>query len=106
MADSSQSSRFRTLFESALQDYQNQTGTILTDHPLAVQLQNCDSLESVTAVLQQQAQAFSEFRGTDARIMKSLKYLIAVLYTLSASTALGEAIGLVRPRALIGVSHV
>ena len=103
MGDQSQSSRFRTLFESALLDYQSQTGTALASHPLAEKLQNCDSVESVTALLQDQARAFSEFRGDGGRISKSLKGIVAVLYTLSASTA---TIGLVRRKASISVSHL
>ena len=99
MSDQSQSSHFRVLFESALQDYQEQTGTTLASHPLAEKLQDCDSAESVTAVLQEQARAFTEFRGRDGKIMKSLTTVVSVLYTLSASTALGEAIGLVRRKA-------
>ena len=99
MADQSQSSHFRVLFESALQDYQKQTGTTLASHPLAEKLQNCDSAESVTALLQEQARAFTEFRGGDGKIMKSLTTVVSVLYTLSASTALGGAIGLVRRKA-------
>jgi len=102
MSNQSQSSRFRVLFDSALQDYQNQTGTTL----VAGQLQNCDSVESVTAVLQEQTWAFTEFRGGDNRIMKSLESVVSALYTLSASTALGEAIGLVRRRASIDVEHI
>ena len=106
MGDLSQPSRFQALFESALQDYQTQTGTILVNHPLAQQLQNCDSIDSVTAVLQEQARAFSEFRGNDGKIMKSLKHVVSVLYKLSVSTVLGEAIGLVRRKALISVAHL
>jgi hypothetical protein len=106
MADHSQSSHFQVLFESALQDYQNQTGTALANHPLAEKLQYCDSVESVTAVLQEQAQAFTEFRGDDGKIMKSLKGVVSVLYTLSASTALGEAIGLVCTNALMEILHL
>ena len=106
MSNQSQSSRFRVLFESALLDYQNQTGTTLASHPLAEKLQNCDSVESVTAVLQEQTRAFTEFRGGDNRIMKSLKSVVSALYTLSASTALGEAIGLVRRKASIDVEHL
>ena len=95
MAEQLQFSRFRLLFESALQDYQNQTGTTLANRPLTEKLQNCDSVESVTAVLQEQARAFTEFRGDDGRFMKSLRGVVSVLYMLSASTALGEAIRLV-----------
>ena len=93
MSDPSQSSRFRALFEAALQDYQIQTGTTLVNHPLAEKLQNCNSVESVTAVLQEQARAFNEFLGDNGRITKSLKGIVSVLYTLSSSAA---SIGLVR----------
>jgi fungal STAND N-terminal Goodbye domain len=106
MAHRSQSSRFLVLFESALQDYQNQTGTTLPNHPLADKLQYCDSVESVTAVLQDQARAFTEFRGGDARIMKSLNTVVSVLDSLSTSTAFGEAIGLVRQKASTDVLHL
>jgi len=103
MSDQSQSSRVRVLFESALLDYQNQTGTIL----VAGQLQNCDSVESVTAVLQEQARAFTEFRGGDDRIIKSLKSVVSVLYAFSASCALGETmVGLVRWKASTNILHL
>jgi hypothetical protein len=104
MADQSQSSRFRVLFESALQDYQIQTGTTLANHPVTEILQYCDSIESVTAVLQEQARPFTEFRGGDDKIIKSLKSVVSVLYTLCASTALGDAIGLVRPK--VPIAHI
>ena len=96
MGDLSQSSRFRLFFESALQEYQTQTGITLSNRPLAVKLQDCDSIESITALLQEQARAFSEFRGGDGRVMKSLKTVVSVVYMLSVSTIPGEAIGLVR----------
>ena len=95
MSDPSASSRFQALFEAALHDYEKQTGIVLAKHPLAEQLQNCDSVESVTSILHEQAQAFSEFRGDD-KIMKPLKNALSVLDKLSATANLGEDIGLVR----------
>jgi hypothetical protein len=89
------------LFEAALQDYEKQTGIILAKHPLAEQLQICDTVESVTAVLRGQTQAFSEFRGRD-KIMKPLKNALSVLHKLSATADLCQAISLVRSYALIG----
>jgi hypothetical protein len=68
----------------------------LAKHPLAEQIQNCDSVESVTAVLNEQTHAFIEFRGRD-KIMKPLKNVVSVLYNLSATADLGQSIGLVRP---------
>jgi hypothetical protein len=117
MSDHPGSSRFRVLFEAALQQYEKQTEIPLAKHPLAEQLvpsrirslpsflplllQNCDSVESVIAVLQEQVRAFSEFRGSD-RIMKSLKGVVSVLSTLSAVADLSDSIGLVRRKVPIG----
>jgi hypothetical protein len=95
------SESFQLLLGKALLDYEKQTGTKLADHPLAQQIETCDSVDSITLVLQDQAQAFREFRGDDGKIMKSLKSVVRVLHTLSISTALGEGIALVvRPKTL------
>jgi hypothetical protein len=93
-SDQSQSSRFQVIFESALQDYEKQTGTVLAKHPLAEQLENCHTVESVAAVLREQAQASSEFRG-DGRLMRSLNRIVSVLHTLSTNNLLYNAAGLV-----------
>jgi hypothetical protein len=93
---------FRSLFNAALQDYQNQTGTKLAEHPLAKQIETCDSVDSITAILQEQAQIFRKFKAEDGKVMKSLKCSVDVLYSLSASTILGEGIGLVHLKPFIG----
>ena len=92
----SSSSRMQFIFEAALEAYERQTGMRLIDHPFAVQLENCNSVESITAVLQEQAQSFNQFRGDDGKVMKLLKSTVHVLRGLSASTTLGKGIGLVR----------
>ena len=97
------SSSFQGLFNAALQDYKNQTGTKLDDHPLAKELETCNSVESITTIIQNQAQKFRAFRGDDGKLMKSLKLSVDVLYPLSTSTVLGEGIGLVHPKSSIGV---
>jgi hypothetical protein len=96
MSDQPRVSHFQVLFESALQDYERQTGIALANHPLAEQLQTCQSAESVTALLQEQAQAFSEFRESD-KIMGSLKNVVSVLLKVSAIAALGQDFGTVCP---------
>jgi hypothetical protein len=98
------SSSFQNLFNAALVDYENQTGARLIDHPIAKQLEACNSVDSITAILQEQAQIFRGFRGDDRNIMKSLKSSVNVLYTLSNSTILGEGVGIVRLKSLVGVS--
>ena len=91
MSDMSQHS-FQNLFEAAVLDYEKQTGTRLAEHPLAMQLQNCDSIESTTAMLQQQAQIFGGFRDNT---LKALKSSIDVLYKLSNTPIIGKVIDLV-----------
>jgi hypothetical protein len=102
MSQSSSSSSFKDLFNAALQDYENKTGIKLVDDPLAKKFENCDSVDSVTAILQEQAQIFRKFRGDDGKLMKSLKASVDVLYTLSNSV-LGGGIGLVHPKPFICV---
>ena len=101
MSDQLQSSRIEALFESALRDYENKTGIPLAKHPLAEQLQNCQSVDSVTTLLQERARAFNEYRGSD-KIMKSLRSIVSALSRVSATPALGHHICMVCPRQLIG----
>ena len=100
ISEMEQPSSFRDLFNAALKDYQNQTGNSLVDHPFAKQLESCDSADSITAILQEQAQIFRDFRGDDGKFMKSLKCSVNILYTLSAATG---GIGVVHPKPLIRV---
>jgi len=95
MGDQSRSTGFRTLFESALQAYEKKTGITLAEHPLAVQLQSCLSVESITALVQDQASASSEFLGKD-RIMQSIRSIVSMINTLSTTTSLWYPILLVR----------
>ena len=101
---SSLSSTFRILFDAALQDYKDKTGNALIDHLITKQLETCESVNSITAVLQEQARSFREFSENDGRLMKALNSSVDVLCSPSISSALSEAIGLVvRRKAFIGV---
>lgn len=97
--DHSTSSRLRALFKSALEDYETKTKITLDKHPLAKQLENCNCVESITGLLQDQARAFGDFRGKD-RIMRSIERTISFLYKLSATASLGDDLGLVRLKGL------
>ena len=100
MPGPSGSPHFQALFESALQAYQTKTGITLAEHPLAVQLQSCNTVESITTLVQGQAQAFSNYREGD-RIMKSIKTTVSILIQLSAAAPLADAVGLVRQIAMV-----
>jgi len=105
MTDQSVSSRLRTVFELALQDYEINTKISLANHPLVQKLENCHSIESITTLLQHQAGTFGEFQGRD-RIIKSIGSTVSFLYKLSATAALGNVIGLVRQKTLMTVFHI
>ena len=104
MSQPSSSSNIQILFDAALRDYKDKTGNSLIDHPIAKQLETCESVDSITAVLQEQARRFREFRESDGRLMKALNSSVDVLCAPSISSALNEAIGLVvRRKAFTGV---
>lgn len=102
------------IFNAALKTYKNKTGKDLTSHPLATELQSCDSPDAMLAVLGRQIPALdqSQSHGGDESFVKYLVPTVNVLYTLSDT--LGEGVGLVistmssllRIRALTSCSQV
>lgn len=90
---------------SALGDYEKQTNISLAEHPLAKQLESCQSVDSISSLLQDHARAFSELRGSD-RILKSIKNIVSFLYKLSDTAALGDNIGLVCQETLMAVFYI
>ncbi|KAH8990871.1 hypothetical protein EDB92DRAFT_731641 [Lactarius akahatsu] len=72
LATAAASSRFQAIFQAALKSYQNQTKKDLTAHPLASQLQSCDSTNAILAVLQDQVREFDQARSGDERLTKWL----------------------------------
>ncbi len=103
MDDQSASTPFRAVFESALRTYDEKTGIILAEHPLTSRFQNCRSVESINALLEDQLRASSDSVGND-RIMISIKSIISILSGLSATPALDWATGLVCQKALMACS--
>ena len=85
----------KSLFEAALNEFEKRAGTNLVQHPIFDKLVNCESADSIIDVLQEQAQAFRNFRGDDGKVMMWLKRTVNVVYTLSTSGVLGGAISLV-----------
>jgi hypothetical protein len=100
MADQTGPARFRARFESALHAYHETTGISLPEHPLALQLQNPHSVESITTMLIDGARASHDLLGSD-KITKALESTIRMLFSLSATASFGDAIGLVRKEVLI-----
>ena len=95
----SQSSTLQSLFNTALQEYKDKTGNNLSDHPFAKQLQECNSAESISTILEEQARIFREFRD-HGKLINSLKRLADILCSPFITTVLGEGIGVVRPKSI------
>jgi hypothetical protein len=90
---STSSSNFQLIFNNALKAYERRTKNDLLAHPLAAQLQDCDSHSSILIVLQQQVQQLNRSQSSDERLTKWLDPTVKVLYTLSET--LGEGVSLV-----------
>ena len=87
-------SNFNSIFNAALQAYKKKTGKDITSHPLATELQSCDSAEEILAILRRQIPSSDQSQSGHEGFAKSLIPTVNVLYVFSAT--LGEGVGLVR----------
>ncbi|KAH9985039.1 hypothetical protein BJV74DRAFT_886357 [Russula compacta] len=83
---------FTAIFNAAEAEYHKITGKRLNTHPLVAKLDDCRSPKDISNVLRVQAQAFSNFRQGDEKLMKWLEPMINILLTFSDT--LGEGIAL------------
>jgi hypothetical protein len=90
-------SQFEAIFDVALKEYAQKTGTDLAVHPLATTLELCDSSEAVLGVLRKQAHAFDQYRngGREVQLMKQLRPTVDIVHGLSTNGVFGEGVGLV-----------
>ncbi|KAF8495948.1 hypothetical protein F5888DRAFT_512217 [Russula emetica] len=86
------SNNFQVIFNNALKAYERRTKKDLLAHPLAAELQPCDSPSSILTALQQQVQELNRSQSSDERLTKWLDPTVKVLYTLSET--LGEGVSL------------
>ena len=92
-SSSSPSSNFLSVFNAALEAYEKTTKNKLLSHPLATQLQSCDSPAAILSVLHDLVQQVDQSRSGDERLRNWLDPTVNVLFAFSA--ALGEGVGLV-----------
>ncbi|KAH9037500.1 hypothetical protein EDB85DRAFT_608746 [Lactarius pseudohatsudake] len=97
LSTATSSTDFGTIFGAALEAYKKQTKKDVTSHPLATQLQSCDSPSAILAILRAQVQAFDQSQSADEKLTKWLDPTVNVLYAFSAT--LGEGVGLAFPPA-------
>ena len=86
-------SNLDSIFNAALQAYKKKTGKDITSHPLASELQSCNSPDTVLAVLRTKIPSLDQSQGGEERFSKCLTPIINVLYAFNAT--LGDGVGLV-----------
>ena len=94
----SPSSNFQLIFDTALKAYESRTKINILTHPLASQLQLCDSPASILDVLQGQVDDLDQARRKDEKWTKWLDPTISVL--LPFSDIVGQGVSLVRLKAI------
>ena len=90
---SATSSHFQSIFDAAIKAYAKKTKKDLLTHPLAAQLQACNTASDILVILQDKVREFEQSRSTDKRLSRWLDPTINVLYAFSAT--LGAGVGLV-----------
>ena len=85
----STSNNFRTIFVAAMKAYEKKTKTDLLTHPLATQLQSCNSSSDILAVLHEKVNEFDKSRSHNERLSSWLNPTINVLYAFSSTVGQG-----------------
>ena len=83
-------SSFQLMMSDALDAYKGHTRKDLFAHPLAAQLQTCDSPREILLLLHRQIQALNQSRSTHQRLTRLLDPTVNVLY--SFAMVLGEGV--------------
>ncbi|KAN0134107.1 hypothetical protein V8E53_008112 [Lactarius tabidus] len=91
-AAASPESRFQAIFQDALRSYQKQTKKDLLAHPLASQLQSCESTTAILTILEDQVREFDKARSGDERLTKWLGPTVNVLYAFSETISGGVSL--------------
>ena len=89
----STSSNFQIIFDNALKAYKDRTKNDLLTHPLAHQLEPCDSPDSILTILQEQVQEFNQSQRRNETWTRWLDPTVKVLHAFSET--LGKGITLV-----------
>ena len=83
------SSNFNLVFEKALKEYKKKTKQPLTTHPLATQLEGCNSSAAILAIFQDQVDQFDQSKSRDERLQRWLGPTINVLFAFTETLRAG-----------------
>ena len=95
---------FQPILDRALIEYKKKTGKDLITHPLAEEINSCDSPAAILTVLEGKANDLNRSRGNDERLTKWLAPTVSVLNALSAT--LGAGVGTVTSSMLLDYRSV
>lgn len=86
------SSQFQSIFDAALKEYSQKTGKDIVTDPITARLRCCTSPDAVLDVLQEEAQAFNDFRNGNRKVqlVRKLKPTVDILLAISTSGILGN----------------
>lgn len=84
-------STFRSILDTASEEYKETTGQDLETHPLTGELYHCDFPDVILEIFQHQANALDETGKCNQTLMKWLNPTVHILIMLSAT--LGQGVG-------------
>ena len=87
------SSKFQLIINDALKVYNRRTKNDLLLHPLAIEIQNCDSPSDILSVLQQQVQGPDQSKRGDDRWTKWLDPTINIILAFSQTAGTVGLVG-------------
>jgi len=92
---SPEKANYQSIFDSALQEYENKTRKDPSSHPLFRRLESCDSPDDIITILRQQIPGFDQSAGgsSDDRLTRWLDPTVKVINAFSAT--IGNAVSLV-----------
>ena len=85
------SSDAQSVLNTALEAYERMTKIKLLTHPLAAQIQSCDSPTAILSVLRDLIQQFDQRYTSDQRLTNWPNATVKVLYAFSGT--LGDSVG-------------
>jgi hypothetical protein len=86
------SSDVQSVLTAALEAYEETTNIKLLTHPLAAQIQSCDSPTATLSVLRDLMQQFDQRHRSDQGLTNWLNATMKVLYTFSATLGQGVSV--------------
>ncbi len=102
----SSSSNFQLILDGALETYKKRTKKDLLTHPLAAQLQDCDSPSSILDMLHQQVQDLNQSQRRNERWTRWLDPTVKVLHALSKTLEGGVTLVCLRSGLISAISYV